>query len=176
MKTLRFIDDFSTITPEQQEAIESLVAAPEIRRLSEVDRMIQKVKPRRRRGWATHISWKRLAPFQWSLGKQAQNNREIDERIQAFKDAVHTLRADRGKMHLSEDGLTLSVFIGTVTALDPCGCYHPFYEEAPAECVKYWDAIREAAEEAGMWIEHGEFDPIDVFLCCDGDNIVEVDE
>ena len=171
--SMLFVDEFTTCSSEQIEAVMSLLTA---RKACCLTRSNGKNKPSRHRGWAKHASWKRLASFQWELGKSARRLKEIDERIEAFRALVLELRNDRSKMHPSEDDSTvLEVYLGTVTSFDPCGKYHLF-DEPPAECQRFWDAIREAVEEAGMWFEHGAGDPIDLFLCCDNHNVVEVGE
>ena len=172
MSTSMFIDEIGTQTPEQRAAM-SLITAKMARQLHQ---QLAKNKSSRPRGWAAHVSWKRLASFQWELGKTARRLKEIDDRIEAFKAFVLTLRNDRSKMQPSEDDPTvLEVYLGTVTSFDPCGKYH-FFDEPPAECQRYWDAVREAVEEAGMWFEQGAGDPIDLFLCCDSHNVVETNK
>jgi len=61
-----------------------------------------------------------------------------------------------------------SCFLGTVFALDPCGRYHHAMlspNGLTARCVAYWESLEKAAERLDMWIENGEGDPCDVFVC-----------
>lgn len=63
--------------------------------------------------------------------------------------------------HAFPDAAYESAFMGTVFALDPCGRYACGRDD----CEAFWLAVETAADECGMWIESGEGDPCDVFLC-----------
>jgi hypothetical protein len=61
-------------------------------------------------------------------------------------------------------------FLGTVFDLAPSGKYYMPWtsnqtEEDVDEDGKFYEALDKVAEENGMWIEHGEGDPCDLFAC-----------
>ncbi len=60
-----------------------------------------------------------------------------------------------------------SVFLGTYMALDPCGRYHSAFSpnSITKECETFWDTMEDIAGELNCWIETGEGDPCDLFLC-----------
>ena len=61
----------------------------------------------------------------------------------------------------------LSLYLGSFMSLDPCGRYHHTLSPngATKTCERYWENLESAAEELGMWIESGEGDPTDIYLC-----------
>jgi len=66
-------------------------------------------------------------------------------------------------------------FLGTVFAIMPSGKYYMLWacsnvseEEASAD-EEFMEALEKVAEEHGMWVESGEGDPCDMFLCCQCD-------
>lgn len=70
-----------------------------------------------------------------------------------------------------DDNRIQSVFLGTVFALMPSGKYYTPWangnvteEEAETDEL-FTDALEAAAEKRGAWIESGEGDPCDLFLC-----------
>jgi hypothetical protein len=85
------------------------------------------------------------------------DRKEIDD---ALHDAII-----KGEWFLSEG--YYSNYLGSFMSLDPCGKYHHILSPngATQECVDFWDTLNELAEEKGMWIEGGEGDPTDIYLC-----------
>jgi hypothetical protein len=60
-----------------------------------------------------------------------------------------------------------SVYIGSYMDLDPCKKYHSFASPngVTKECERFWNLLEEYANEVNCWIENGEGDPTDIFLC-----------
>jgi hypothetical protein len=60
-----------------------------------------------------------------------------------------------------------SVYISSFLTLDPCGRYHHAISPngLTQRCINYWESLDKAAYKLGCWIESGEGDPTDIFLC-----------
>lgn len=58
-------------------------------------------------------------------------------------------------------------YLGTYMSLDPCGKYHHFLSPngITKRCENFWDNIEKACNKLNLWIEEGESDPCDIFLC-----------
>ena len=71
-----------------------------------------------------------------------------------------------------EDGQYLSSYIGSFMSLDPCGRYHHVLSPngISDECVDFWESLESTAESMDCWIESGEGDPTDIYLCTGIDN------
>jgi hypothetical protein len=57
--------------------------------------------------------------------------------------------------------------LGSFMDLDPCGRFHCTISPngITKRCERYWDNMESVASELGCWIEPGEGDPTDIFLC-----------
>ena len=66
-----------------------------------------------------------------------------------------------------DEGQYLSNFLGTYMSLDPCGKYHHFLSPNGVQkrCVRFWENMEKSANELDMWLQSGESDPCDLFLC-----------
>ena len=66
-----------------------------------------------------------------------------------------------------DDGRYESMYLGSYMSLDPCGRYHHIISPhgATSKCARYWENLETCAEELGAWIESGEGDPTDIYLC-----------
>lgn len=63
------------------------------------------------------------------------------------------------------------VYLGSVMSIMPSGKYYMPWctnqsRSDETRDAAYWEALEEAAEEHGMWIDGGEGDPTDLFACC----------
>lgn len=58
-------------------------------------------------------------------------------------------------------------FLGSFISLDPCGRYHHVISPngLTAKCTRFWASLEETAHELNAWIQEGEGDPTDIFLC-----------
>ena len=58
-------------------------------------------------------------------------------------------------------------FLGSYMSLDPCGKFHHFLSPNGVQkrCENYWNSMDKAANDLGMWLESGEGDGCDIFLC-----------
>jgi hypothetical protein len=65
------------------------------------------------------------------------------------------------------EGQYMSNFLGTFMSLDPCGKYHHFLSPngITKKCERFWINMESACNSLQMWIEPGEGDPCDIFLC-----------
>jgi hypothetical protein len=61
----------------------------------------------------------------------------------------------------------LSAYIGSFMSLDPCGRYHHLLSPngITSACAEFWETLDCIARNLGFWVEFGEGDPTDVFLC-----------
>jgi len=59
------------------------------------------------------------------------------------------------------------IYLGSFTDLDPCGRFHHILSPngITKRCIRFWDNLEECAQELGCWIEAGEWDGTDIFLC-----------
>jgi hypothetical protein len=82
------------------------------------------------------------------------------------------------KMEITEDWDTsnydndksayyMSVYLGSFLDLDPCGRYHHVLSPNGIQkrCERFWDNLELCANELDCWIESGESDGLDIFLC-----------
>lgn len=60
-----------------------------------------------------------------------------------------------------------TVYLGSFMYLDPCGRYHHILSPngITSKCERFWENLDSIAESMNMWIETGEGDPTDIFLC-----------
>lgn len=60
-----------------------------------------------------------------------------------------------------------TIYLGSFMYLDPCGKYHHILSPngIKVRCERFWENLDDIAENMGMWIESGEGDPTDIFLC-----------
>lgn len=69
----------------------------------------------------------------------------------------------------------MSVYLGSYLDLDPCGRYHHILSPngIKKSCIAFWDRLESCAGELGCWLQSGEGDALDVFLCrtCTDDEI-----
>jgi hypothetical protein len=74
-----------------------------------------------------------------------------------------------------DEGQYMSNYLGTYMSLDPCGKYHHFLSPngVTKKCEQFWSSMDKAAQSLDMWIQSGEGDPCDIFLC---KNIEETDK
>ncbi len=89
------------------------------------------------------------------------NKREIKQMLKSFiPDMIET-------ESFMDDDKYLSVYIGSFMSLDPCGRYHHILSPngITSRCERFWDNMDECASELNCWIESGEGDPTDIFLC-----------
>lgn len=97
--------------------------------------------------------------------------REIKAELRAILRAERFYRQDRDGEEYA------SLYLGSVLSLDPCGRYHHVLSPngATMRCIRYWENLEETAEELGAWIETGEGDACNVYLCraAREDDIVE---
>ena len=58
-------------------------------------------------------------------------------------------------------------FLGSYMSLDPCGKYHHSLSPngVTKKCANYWNNMEKACNELDMWLEPGEGDGCDIFLC-----------
>lgn len=58
-------------------------------------------------------------------------------------------------------------YLGTFMSLDPCGKYHHVLSPngITKRCENFWNNIEKACNKLGLWIEPGEGDFCDIFLC-----------
>jgi len=58
-------------------------------------------------------------------------------------------------------------YLGSYMSLDPCGKFHHFLSPNGIQkrCMRYWNNMEKAAYKLDMWIEAGEGDGCDVYLC-----------
>lgn len=58
-------------------------------------------------------------------------------------------------------------FIGSYMAVDPCGRYHHCLSPngVTKRCTHFWTALEDVADELKMWIESGEGNATDIYLC-----------
>jgi len=88
-----------------------------------------------------------------------------------LKELKQYLKAELPELEDMGDG-KLSTYLGTVQSLDPCGKYHhllsPNGMEPEDNCERYWSNLESAAESLNAWIENGDGDPCDVYLCMNG--------
>ena len=58
-------------------------------------------------------------------------------------------------------------YLGSYMSLDPCGKFHHFLSPngVTKKCARYWENMEKACNELDMWLESGEGDGCDVFLC-----------
>ena len=58
-------------------------------------------------------------------------------------------------------------YLGSYLSLDPCGKYHHILSlnGVTKRCERFWTNLEECAEELNAWIESGEGNGLDVFLC-----------
>ena len=56
---------------------------------------------------------------------------------------------------------------GTAMYLDPCGKYHHVLSPngITKKCTQFWESLYGIANDLNMWIEPGEGDLCDVFIC-----------
>lgn len=60
-----------------------------------------------------------------------------------------------------------TVYLGSFLSLDPCGRYHHVLSNngLTRKCENFWARLERATNEIGAWIESGEGNALDVFLC-----------
>ena len=58
-------------------------------------------------------------------------------------------------------------YLGSYMSLDPCGKFHHFLSPngITTRCERYWGNMDKACNNLGMWLESGEGDGCDVYLC-----------
>lgn len=58
-------------------------------------------------------------------------------------------------------------YLGSYMSLDPCGKYHHIISPngVTNRCIRFWENLESVAQELNYWIESGEGDPTDIFLC-----------
>jgi hypothetical protein len=90
--------------------------------------------------------------------------REIKRELRRIKNDSHNWEKAEGW----EDGEEyMANFLGTFMQLDPCGRYHhPLSPNGITKrCSRYWENMEKAAQSLGMWLQEGEGDPCDIYLC-----------
>lgn len=67
----------------------------------------------------------------------------------------------------TDNGTYESCYLGSWMSLDPCGRYHHFISPngITKKCEIFWKVLDEVASKLGCWIDNGEFDPTDIYLC-----------
>ena len=92
------------------------------------------------------------------------NYREIKKELNRIKNNPKNWEITDSEM---DEGQYLTNYLGSYMYLDPCGKYHHFLSPNGIEkrCMRYWDNMERAASELQMWIEPGQGDLCDVFLC-----------
>ena len=90
------------------------------------------------------------------------NAKEIKKQLKAIAQKTNNWEIMEG-----ENGNYEVNLLGSYMSLDPCGKYHHFLSPngATARCERFWNNLESAAVSLGMWIEPGEGDPTDIFLC-----------
>jgi hypothetical protein len=58
-------------------------------------------------------------------------------------------------------------YLGSYMSLDPCGKFHHFLSPngIQKKCERYWDNMEKACNNLDIWLESGEGDGCDVYLC-----------
>jgi len=94
------------------------------------------------------------------------NAKEIKKELLKIKNSPKNWEVTDFEM---DEGQYLSNFLGTYMSLDPCGKYHHFLSPngVTKKCERFWGNLEKSANELNMWIESGEGDPCDIFLCKD---------
>jgi hypothetical protein len=92
------------------------------------------------------------------------NRRQIKS---ALKDTAENGNWDEVESWDDNDNKYLSQYIGSFMSLDPCGKYHNILSpnNATLRCERFWENLDSVASELNLWIESGEGDPTDIFLC-----------
>jgi hypothetical protein len=90
------------------------------------------------------------------------NYREIKKQLKSIND-----NTSNWDLINEPDGDYWSNFLGSYMSLDPCGKYHHFLSPngVTKKCNQFWENLDRAASELNCWIESGEGDPCDIFLC-----------
>jgi len=99
---------------------------------------------------------------------------DIADIVREVKTAQLTLTHD----FWDGDSFTERYFLGTVFAIMPSGKYYTPWACSNVDHVEaaqdtaFWDDLTRALESAGFWLENGEGDPCDLFVCrhFDADN------
>jgi len=96
-------------------------------------------------------------------------HQKVEEDLAYMLDIMET---NRPWLELTDDALYASWLMGSVLSFSPSGKYYmPWTTNQTAEDVAedelYWDTLRDRLEETadGLWLEQGEGDALDVFLC-----------
>ena len=91
--------------------------------------------------------------------------KEIREELKSLKESGNFDEVEPDGFMVDEP--YMSMFLGSYMYLDPCGRYHHFLSPNgfTRNCERFWENMESVAEELGMWIESGEGDPTDIFLC-----------
>lgn len=71
------------------------------------------------------------------------------------------------KSHIDPEDNYDITFLGTYMYLDPCGRYHHILSPngVTKKCISFWERLEKACDSLNMWLEEGEGDPCDIFIC-----------
>lgn len=89
---------------------------------------------------------------------------------QEIKKALKDIIKDNSNFEEIEDfegNKLLCHYLGSYMALDPCGKYHHCLSPngVSKKCERFWVNLENVADELSCWIETGDGDPTDIFLC-----------